>query len=42
MEGDNGSVVMNKQGGFRGGRGCVDHVFVMRQKGKKLAEDKVA
>ena len=34
--------VMNEQGGFRFGRGCVEQVFVVRQVVEKTMEDKEA
>ena len=35
-----GGLIDNEQGGFRAGRGYVDHIFILRQIGEKAREKK--
>ena len=35
-----GGLIDDEQGGFRGGRGCVDHILTLKQKGEKAREKK--
>ena len=35
-----GSLIDDKQGGFRAGRGCVDQIFTIMHIGKKTGEKK--
>ena len=35
-----GDLIGDEQRGFRAGRGCIDHIFSLKQRGKKAREKK--
>ena len=35
-----GGLIDDEQGGFKAGRGCVDHIFTLKQIGEKARERK--
>ena len=35
------TLIDDEQGGFRAGRGCVDQIFTLNQRGEKVREKKI-